>query len=88
MVGDRHPSYPIPLPTSPLKGEEHHLSPPLQGLCHNGGNAMFVILNEVKNLMISTESIIEILRLTPQNDITTYKGLKKRYVVLNNGASI
>ena len=32
---------------------------------------MFVILNEVKNLMISTESIIEILRLSPQNDITT-----------------
>ncbi|HSB04681.1 MAG TPA: hypothetical protein VLK23_05750 [Thermodesulfobacteriota bacterium] len=32
---------------------------------------MFVILNEVKNLIISTESIIEILRLTPENDITT-----------------
>jgi hypothetical protein len=32
---------------------------------------MFVILNEVKNLIISTESIIEILRLSPQNDITT-----------------
>jgi len=32
---------------------------------------MFVILNEVKNLMISTESIIEILRLSPQNDIMT-----------------
>ena len=32
---------------------------------------MFVILNEVKNLMISTESIIEILRPSPQNDITT-----------------
>jgi hypothetical protein len=32
---------------------------------------MFVILNEVKNLTISTESIIEILRLTPQNDIVT-----------------
>jgi len=30
---------------------------------------MFVILNEVKNPMISTESIIEILRLSPQNDI-------------------
>ncbi len=29
-----------------------------------------VILNEVKNLMISAESIIEILRLLPQNDIT------------------
>ncbi len=32
---------------------------------------MFVILNEVKNLIISTESIREILRLSPQNDITT-----------------
>ncbi|OGP79101.1 MAG: hypothetical protein A2V86_13565 [Deltaproteobacteria bacterium RBG_16_49_23] len=28
-------------------------------------------VNSVKNLMISTESIIEILRLSPQNDITT-----------------
>jgi hypothetical protein len=34
-------------------------------------NAVIVILNEVKNLMISTQSIIEILRLSPQNDITT-----------------
>ena len=32
---------------------------------------MIVILNEVKNLIISTESIVEILRLMPQNDITT-----------------
>ncbi|MGA2467803.1 MAG: hypothetical protein ABSH06_26080 [Thermodesulfobacteriota bacterium] len=40
---------------------------------------MFVILNpfaslrvnSVKNLIISTESTIEILRLSPQNDITT-----------------
>ena len=32
---------------------------------------MIVILNEVKNLMISTESIVEILRQMPQNDITT-----------------
>ena len=40
-------------------------------LCRNVGIGMFVILNEVKNLMISTESIIEILRLSPQNDITT-----------------
>ena len=79
-------------------------------LCHNWGNAMFVILNpspvilspspfvtlseakglafwlrvnsaknldswlrvnSVKNLIIPTESIIEILRLSPQNDITT-----------------
>jgi len=34
-------------------------------------NAVIVILNEVKNLMISTQSIIEILRLSPQNDIMT-----------------
>jgi hypothetical protein len=32
---------------------------------------MVVILNEVKNLMNSSESSIEILRLSPQNDITT-----------------
>jgi hypothetical protein len=32
---------------------------------------MIVILNEVKNLMNSNESTIEILRLSPQNDIAT-----------------
>ena len=32
---------------------------------------MTVILNGVKNLIISTESIVEILRLMPQNDIAT-----------------
>jgi hypothetical protein len=32
---------------------------------------MVVILSEAKNLIISTESTIEILRLAPQNDITT-----------------
>jgi len=32
---------------------------------------MIVILNEAKNLIISTQSIVEILRLMPQNDITT-----------------
>jgi hypothetical protein len=36
----------------------------IKRMCRNGENAMFVILNEVKNLMISTESIIEILRLS------------------------
>ncbi len=36
-----------------------------------GKMSCFVILNEVKNLMISNESIIEILRLSPQNDIPT-----------------
>jgi hypothetical protein len=30
---------------------------------------MFVILNEVKNLMISIELNTDILRLSPQNDI-------------------
>ena len=30
-----------------------------------------VILSEAKNLMVSTESTIEILRLSPQNGITT-----------------
>ena len=33
------------------------------------GDGMFAILNEVKNLIISTESIIEILWLAPQNEI-------------------
>ena len=32
---------------------------------------MFVILNEVKNLMESRSYKTEILRLTPQNDIAT-----------------
>jgi hypothetical protein len=41
-------------------------------LCRNSENAMFVILNEVKNLMESTGWIEEILRLTPQNDIVIY----------------
>ena len=30
---------------------------------------MIVILNQVKNPIISIESLIEILRLSPQNDI-------------------
>jgi hypothetical protein len=47
-----------------------HILPPWR-LCRNEENTMFVILNEVKNLIISTESIIEILRLSPQNDIVT-----------------
>ena len=34
------------------------------------GLAFGLRVNSVKNLMISTESIIEILRLSPQNDIT------------------
>ncbi len=40
-------------------------------LCRNGGDRRVVILNGVKNLIITTESIIEILRLPPQNDIAT-----------------
>jgi hypothetical protein len=35
------------------------------------GLDLWLRVNSVKNLMISTESIIEILRLSPQNDITT-----------------
>jgi len=57
------------------------LPPPLPSrarrLYRNRGSAMFVILNRVKNLMISTESIREILRLSPQNDITTQPLLKR-----------
>ena len=40
-------------------------------LCRNEGDAMFVILNEVKNLIESISYRAEILRLAPQNDITT-----------------
>jgi hypothetical protein len=36
-----------------------------------GGKAMLVILNEVKNLVESIGWKTEILRLMPQNDITT-----------------
>jgi hypothetical protein len=48
------------------------LALPLRRLCRNQENALFVILNEVKNLIISTESTGEILRLWPQNDIATH----------------
>ncbi len=44
---------------------------PIDRLCHNSENRDFVILNEVKNLMISISCKAEILRLAPQNDITT-----------------
>ena len=40
-------------------------------LCRNDENAAFVILNEVKNLMDSIRYTTQILRLPPQNDITT-----------------
>jgi hypothetical protein len=66
------PSNPTPTLALPLKGRElKHKALSLKRLCHNGEFEMIVILNEVKNLIISTESIIEILRLMPQNDITT-----------------
>ena len=42
-----------------------------QRLCRNHENAVFVILNEVKNLMHSIRYTTQILRLTPQNDIAT-----------------
>jgi hypothetical protein len=44
---------------------------------------MVVILNEVKNVIISTEPFIEILRLTPQNNITTQSVQVERRPVLN-----
>ena len=54
-------------------------------LCRNSGIRAFVILkplaslriNSVKNLIISTESIIEILRLAPQNNIKTQSPKEK-----------
>ena len=52
--------------STPIRTFPHH-----KRLCHNWANAVVVILNGVKNLIISSESIIEILRLMPQNDIPT-----------------
>jgi hypothetical protein len=46
-------------------------SSPPWGCVAIGDLPMVVILNEVKNLINSTESSIKILRLSPQNDITT-----------------
>ena len=43
----------------------------VQRLCRNDENATCVILNKVKNLMHSIRYTTQILRLTPQNDITT-----------------
>jgi hypothetical protein len=45
-----------------------------------GGNAMLVILNEVKNLIESIGWKTEILRLMPQNDITTQSHRGERRV--------
>jgi hypothetical protein len=47
------------------------ISSPLGDCVVMGGNAMLVILNEVKNLIESIGWKTEILRLMPQNDITT-----------------
>ena len=48
-----------------------HPSPLPSRQCRNEGNAIFVSLNEVKNLRESINYKTEILRLRPQNDITT-----------------
>jgi hypothetical protein len=45
--------------------------PRVAGLCRKDENSTFVILNKVKNLMHSIRYTTQILRLTPQNDITT-----------------
>lgn len=49
-------------------------------------NAILVILNEVKNLKIPTACESEILRLKPQNDITTQpqSGVEVYAECLNN----
>jgi hypothetical protein len=59
----------------------------LERLCHNDGNAMFVILNEVKNLMTSGSYETEILRPMPQNDIGTQLrgGREKGAIERNEG---
>jgi len=50
----------------------HRASPPPSRDCVGmGGNAMLVILNEVKNFIESIGWKTKILRLMPQNDITT-----------------
>jgi len=52
-----------------------------------GKLVMAVILSEAKNLIISKESITEILRLPPQNDIATQspQGVGATLVALNQG---
>ena len=49
---------PLRMPNQNLPDHPHPRPPPVKRLCRNGEDAVFVILNEVKNLMISTESII------------------------------
>jgi hypothetical protein len=47
------------------------LSPPLVILSETKDLGSTLRMNSAKDLIISTESTIEILRLAPQNDITT-----------------
>jgi hypothetical protein len=56
---------------SSFSSENSTHSSPLRGCVTMPENAIFVILNEVKNLIKSKTYPLEILRLTPQNDITT-----------------
>ncbi len=51
-------------------------------LCRNVRIRMIVILNGVKNLIILTESIAEILRLPPQNDIATQSPREEAMTIL------
>jgi len=55
--------------------------PSRQRLCLNEGNAMFVILSEAKNPKNSKCYKLEILRLTPQNDITTQSLMEWKLLV-------
>jgi hypothetical protein len=49
------------------------LSPSLVILSETKDLGSTLRMNSAKNLIISTESTIEILRLPPQNDITTQR---------------
>src|SRR5947209_6000990 len=66
-----------PLPSRVrVRGRNERWSPSFsflsrQRLCRNHENAVFVILNEVKNLMHSIRYTTQILRLPPQDDIET-----------------
>jgi len=68
-VQDVHP-HPLPcgVKSSTPQGKP---SPIVRDCVVIGGKAMLVILNEVKNLVESIGWKTEILRLMPQNDITT-----------------
>jgi hypothetical protein len=47
---------------------------PLPGRSYYKRICSLVILSEAKNLILSIESTVEILRIPPQNDITTQEG--------------